>query len=155
MQRWYVAPTEESEIAAIARLEKEIFSDAWSERAVKESWIQNQTILLTLREGEETRVIGYAILYYVLDEAEIARIAVRSETRRCGAGTYLFSEILRICREKQITKILLDVRQSNQAAIAFYRRQGFAEDGIRKCFYEHPKEDAVLMSMDTDCQIMH
>ena len=37
MQRWYVAPTEESEIAAIARLEKEIFSDAWSERAVKES----------------------------------------------------------------------------------------------------------------------
>ena len=59
MQRWYVAPTEESEIAAIARLEKEIFSDAWSERAVKESWIQNQTILLTLREGEEKHIIGY------------------------------------------------------------------------------------------------
>ena len=44
-------------------------------------------------------------------------------------GTHLFSEILRICREKQITKILLDVRQSNQAAIAFDRRQGFVEDG--------------------------
>lgn len=155
IQKWYAEYTKENEIREIAQLEKEIFSDAWSEQAIQESWMQRQTILLTLHEWSGERVMGYAILYYVLDEAEIARIAVRSDARRHGAGSCLFSEILKVCREKQIAKILLDVRQSNEAAIAFYRRQGFAEDGIRRCFYEYPKEDAILMSMETDCQIMH
>lgn len=145
--------TQEEDIADIAKQEAETFSDAWSEQAVRESWMQRQTILLSIKASE--RLIGYAILYYVLDEAEIARIAVRTDVRRSGAGTELFRKIMDICAEKKIARILLDVRRSNESAIAFYRKQGFVEDGIRRNFYTAPQEDAILMSMETGCQIMH
>jgi ribosomal-protein-alanine N-acetyltransferase len=50
------------------------------------------------------------------------------------------------CEEKGITRLMLDVRESNESARAFYKSLGFEEDGIRKNFYEMPKENAVLMS---------
>ena len=50
------------------------------------------------------------------------------------------------CEEKGIVNLMLDVRESNEAAIAFYKGCGFVEDGIRKDFYTDPKEDAILMS---------
>ena len=53
------------------------------------------------------------------------------------------------CERDGITKIMLDVRESNSVAIRFYRRHGFAEDGIRKKYYENPTENAILMSLET------
>ena len=97
---------------------------------------------------KEGALIGYVIFYYVLDEGEIARIAVSPFHRRQGVAEEIFYGLLRFCAEKEIERILLDVRKSNDAAIAFYRKSGFSEDGIRKKFYDNPKEDAILMSMD-------
>ena len=94
------------------------------------------------------KVVGYCIMYYVLDEGEIARIAVDDTCKRQGVGRAILNQVECICKEKAITKILLDVRESNETARAFYRDYGFVEDGIRKNFYEMPKEHAVLMSKD-------
>ena len=58
----------------------------------------------------------------------------------------MFAGLLDFCAEKEIERILLDVRISNEPAIAFYRKSGFADDGIRKNFYDNPKEHALLMS---------
>lgn len=138
----------ESHIADVARLEADIFPDAWSEAAVRETFCQNQAVILGAWEGET--LVGYLIFYYVLDEGEIARIAVDASCRRQGAAGCLFSELVKWCAEKQIRKIMLDVRESNAAAIAFYRKCGFTGDGIRKRYYTDPVEDAVLMSMETD-----
>ena len=88
------------------------------------------------------------IFYYVLDEGEIARIAVSPQHRRKGIGDRLFTGVLKECEKKVITRILLDVRVSNEPAIAFYKKCGFNEDGIRKGFYEQPKENALLMSKE-------
>ena len=64
-----------------------------------------------------------------------------------GLGKGLLDYTCKCCREKQIEWLLLDVRESNEGAIAFYKNYGFQTDGIRKHFYEMPREDAVLMSM--------
>ena len=135
----------ENDIEAIAYLESEIFSDAWSEKSIKETYEnQNACILGAYKEGV---LAGYVIFYYVLDEGEIARIAVSPQYRRQGVADQIFAGLLDFCAEKSIERILLDVRISNEPAIAFYRKSGFAEDGIRKKFYENPKEDALLMSV--------
>ena len=135
----------ENDIETIAYLESEIFSDAWSEKSIKETY-ENQ-IACILGAYKECALAGYVIFYFVLDEGEIARIAVSPQYRRQGVADQIFAGLLDFCAEKSIERILLDVRTSNEPAIAFYRKSGFAEDGIRKNFYENPKEDALLMSV--------
>lgn len=132
------------DIPAVASLEKEIFPDPWSEQALTESFEQKHTLLLVAYEDH--LLIGYLILYYALEDGEIARIAVIPEKRRRGVGARLLLELENLCELNGITKLLLDVRESNTGAISFYKDYGFTEDGIRRKFYADPSEDAVLMS---------
>lgn len=136
----------EEDIVNVARLESDIFSDAWSEQAVRETFSQNQAVILGAW-AEET-LVGYLIFYYVLDEGEIARVAVDESCRRQGAAGKIMEELRNFCKEKQIIKIMLDVRESNMTARAFYEKCGFTVDGVRKNFYEAPVENAVLMSLE-------
>lgn len=132
------------DVAEVAALEKEIFSDGWSENAIKETLEQKQTILLVAFEGK--KLIGYVFLYFVLEEGEIARIAVSPDYRRKGVGERMLLELEKLCEDKGIHKFLLDVRESNTGAYAFYEDYGFVKDGIRRNFYANPTEDAILMS---------
>ena len=63
-------------------------------------------------------------------------------------GARLLLELEDLCELGGISRLLLDVRESNAPAIAFYKDYGFAEDGIRRRFYADPEEDAVLMSRE-------
>ena len=135
----------EEDIKYIAELEAKTFSDAWTEQSVRDTFEQKQAFITVAEDAG--KLIGYCIIYYVMDEAEIARIATRDAVRRKGVGKGLLNYTCSCCREKQIERLLLDVRESNEGAIAFYQNYGFQTDGMRKNFYEMPKEDAVLMSM--------
>jgi ribosomal-protein-alanine N-acetyltransferase len=95
------------------------------------------------REG---KLLGYLLLYCAADEAEIVRIAVKEEVRRQGISQVMMDAMLDWCRTNRISKLMLDVRCSNEQAIALYRKNGFVEDGTRKNFYKQPDEDALLMS---------
>lgn len=134
----------ENDIEAIASLETEIFPDPWSAKSIKETYDQKHALILGAYQ--DGKLIGYVIFYYILDEGEIARIAVSPSHRRQGVADQIFARLLEFCTQKDIERILLDVRVSNETAIAFYKKSGFAEDGIRKNFYDNPKEHALLMS---------
>lgn len=136
----------ESDIDAVAGLEKEIFPDAWTSKSIYETFCQNQAFITVAETDGE--IIAYCIIYYVMDEGEIARIAVDAKRRRGGTGRQLLDYTCALCREKGVSRLLLDVRESNLSARKFYQNYGFAEDGIRKNFYQMPKEHAVLMSKD-------
>lgn len=136
----------QEDIPHVAELERQTFTDAWSENALSETLAQKQTILLTA--FEDKKLIGYVILYYVLEEGEIARIAVSKGHRRQGVGARLLLELESLCRDNGISKLLLDVRESNVSAYSFYEEHGFVKDGIRKNFYSEPKEHAILMSCE-------
>ena len=136
----------EEDLADVARLEKEIFSDPWSENAIRESMEQSQTLLLSpLEDGV---LVGYLIVYYVLEDGEIARIAVESDFRRNGVASRLLKELAFICADNGVNKLLLDVRESNESAKAFYKKKGFVLDGVRKNYYTNPTENAILMSLE-------
>lgn len=134
----------ENDIEAVASMEAAVFPDPWSAKSIKDTY--EQTTACILGAYQEGTLIGYVIFYYVLDEGEIARIAVSPSHRRQGVADQIFAGLLGFCAEKEIERILLDVRISNEPAIAFYRKSGFADDGIRKNFYDNPKEHALLMS---------
>lgn len=135
---------EETDVSGIAELERNIFSDAWTNKSIAETIKQPQAFITVAEENGE--IAGYCIIYYVLDEGEIARIAVNERWRRRGVGRRLLDYTCECCREKHVERLLLDVRESNESARAFYKNYGFEEDGIRKNFYAEPREHAVLMS---------
>lgn len=136
----------ENDAADIAAMERDIFPDPWTKRGITETLQGKNTVLLGA--WKNGILAGYVILYYVLDEGEIARIAVESSCRRQGAAGCLFGRLKDICGDRGIKRLMLEVRQSNTAAISFYKRYGFTEDGIRKAYYTNPCEDAILMSRD-------
>ena len=81
---------QERDLAALAALEKSIFPDAWTSKGITETLRQDHTMALGI--WKEGFFAGYVILYYVLDEGEIARIAVDPSCRRQGAAGRLFCQ---------------------------------------------------------------
>ena len=141
-----VRETVMEDAAAIAEMEHQIFSDAWSEKSVLDTMNQKNAVCLTAEKAG--RIIGYVLAYTAADEAEIARIAVAEEFRRQGTARAILRELENVCSSKGVKKLLLDVRESNREARAFYTDMGFQEDGIRRRFYENPQEDGILMSRE-------
>ena len=141
-----VRETVMEDAAAISEMEHQIFSDAWSEKSVLDTMNQKNAVCLTAEKAG--RIIGYVLSYTAADEAEIARIAVAEEFRRQGTARAILRELENVCSSKGVKKLLLDVRESNREARAFYTDMGFQEDGIRRRFYENPQEDGILMSRE-------
>lgn len=136
---------DQSSIKRVAELEREIFPDAWSEKEIESTIRQKHAFCAVAKDEDE--IMGYFLCYFVLDEWEIARIAVSQDARRKGIGQKLFDYMLNVCEKKGMERILLDVRKSNLPAIHFYEKNGFVTDGIRKNFYGGSRpEDAILMS---------
>lgn len=94
---------------------------------------------------ENNRIIGYIGMYLAMDEGEITNVAVAPVERCHGVGGMLLTELLKIAENKGVARIVLEVRASNDSAIRLYERNGFVQCGMRKGFYEFPKEDAYVM----------
>ena len=115
--------------AAVAEMEHQSFSDAWSEKAVLET-LRQPTALCLVAEKAGRRV-GYLLAYQAADEIEIARVAVVEEVKRQGVGTALMKKLQEEGTQRKAGKILLDVREKNYTAQAFYEKTGFKKDPAR------------------------
>jgi ribosomal-protein-alanine N-acetyltransferase len=90
------------------------------------------------------RTLGFLIAREINPEWELENIVVAPATRRKGLATRLLTALLDRARETNSERVFLEVRESNQAAGAFYARLGFEQSGRRKLYYANPPEDAVL-----------
>lgn len=132
--------------AAAAEIEYQSFPDPWSQNGILDTVSNPSTVCLLAEKAGNA--VGYLFAYAAGDEAEIARIAVAGEQKRQGVGKSLIRTLEEIGKKKQIRRLLLDVRESNREARAFYEKMAFQEDGVRRGFYQDPPEDAVLMSRE-------
>ncbi len=96
---------------------------------------------------EQDEVVGYAGLHCILDEGYIANVAVDPRYRRQGVAGELLGAFLRF-GQANLAFLTLEVRASNEAAIALYRKYGFQEVGRRKQYYDAPREDAIIMTLE-------
>lgn len=148
--RCRITPMTLSHLPQVAALEKRCFpNDPWSE-GVFRSALDNPDTAVLLAEGEDGTLLGYAVLYTVLDEGNLDNIAVARSSRRQGVADALLSALAGLCRERGIVRLMLEVRASNVPALSLYRKYGFAEVGRRKNYYEHPREDAILMTWELE-----
>ena len=131
-------------IPALAELEKQCFPQPWSEKALSDELNNPSAVFrVALIDGE---VAGYVGMLHVLDEGDICNVAVFDSFRRQGVATALIQDLLDYAAEKKLSFITLEVRESNVGAQKFYETMGFVNIGIRKNFYDDPKEHAVLMN---------
>ncbi len=134
----------EEHISALAQLEKECFADPWSEKALAEELTNPNAVFRVALIDEE--VAGYVGMLHVLDEGDICNVAVFDKFRRRGVATALIQHLVDYAVENQLSFITLEVRESNMGAQKFYETMGFETIGIRKNFYDNPKEHAILMN---------
>ena len=130
----------ESHVSAVAELEKQNFSEPWPEIAVR-SELTNK-LALWLVAVEDGVVAGYVGSQTVLQEADMMNIAVADTHRRRGIARMLVEELIRQLDAYQLT---LEVRASNAPAIALYEKLGFTQVGLRKNYYQKPKENALIL----------
>lgn len=133
------------DIEAIYDIELESFSVPWSLESITKE-LENEVAYYVVAE-EEGQVLGYAGLWDVVGEGQITNIAVRPSGRRKGVGKKLVEGLITYGKEKGLEVLILEVRESNEAAIKLYSGVGFKDIGKRKNYYTKPTEDAILMAL--------
>ena len=129
----------------VARLEQICFSQPWTKAQLCEE-INNPLARVFVAVDDAGQVLGYGGLHYVLDEADVTNIAVFPEARRQGVARLILNAMDAFCVANNMAFLTLEVRASNEAAIALYRGSGFQQVGLRKRFYSRPTEDALLLT---------
>ena len=129
--------------ARVAELERQIFSLPWSEEGFRSAVLMPQNVFLVAEDAGE--ICGYLGMYTSIDEGEITNVGVAPECRNQGIGRKLVQAALSMARQQGLAQVVLEVRVSNASAIHLYESCGFVNVGVRKGFYEQPKEDAYIM----------
>lgn len=135
------------DLPQVAAIEQSLFGDPWSEKAFSETLDQEEAdFIVVVNEQEE--VIGYCGTYRALDEAEIVNVAIKREYQNRGYGAEMVQALIDEEKKNGAVFFFLEVRESNLSAQCCYKKLGFKTIGIRKDFYESPKENALVMQME-------
>lgn len=141
-----IRPMEKRDVEGVEEVEKECFSVPWTKEGI-ESELSNDTARFFVAE-QTGEVAGYLGMHIVLDECYIANIGVKEKFRRKGIANQLLEFGEAKAKEENCAFISLEVRVSNEKAIALYSKRGYNEIGIRKNFYSEPTENALIMTKD-------
>ncbi len=118
---------------------------AWSKDALTETFEGDPAHLLVGWQKEE--IAGFIAGRRVVGEGEILNLAVKPQYRRQGVGRALMKALLEAFAREAVDQVFLEVRQSNEGAIAFYRGLGFREVGRREGYYQEPEEAALVFAL--------
>ncbi|MGI6176444.1 MAG: ribosomal protein S18-alanine N-acetyltransferase [Christensenellales bacterium] len=136
----------ENDLERIMDIERQSFALPWSMESMRNELKNNiARYIVAVHDG---RVIGYGGMWLIIDEAYITNIAVDQNARRMHVGERLMRLLMQIALQERITRMTLEVRVSNRAAIAMYDKLGFTCFGTRKRYYSDNQEDAHIMWND-------
>ena len=139
-----IKTAERADVPSIARLEKLCFPEAWSEDMILSAMECGTFYVAAYDNGQ---CIGYAGANVVLDEGQVANIAVYPEYRGKGIGRALTKAMAERCFNSGCATVTLEVRHTNTTAISLYESLGFRAVGRRKDYYRDPKADGILMTL--------
>jgi ribosomal-protein-alanine N-acetyltransferase len=139
-----VGPVQPGDLAAISAIEREAFSDPWSEASLREA-TEHPAVYFACARRDDERVAGYVVAWFVADEGEIANLAVAPSAWGQGIGRALLDAALQEAEQRDIAAVYLEVRDSNERARRLYRSRGFEEVGRRRGYYRKPAEDAIVL----------
>lgn len=140
-------PMTADDVFLVAEIERKCFTDAWSVAMFVDILHEDNQLFYIIED--DGKIIAYAGMLLVLDEAQILNVAVDDEYRRRNIGQKLMKLLFAKGRSLGMTRFTLEVRESNLPAICLYKKLGFYEVGKRPNYYTKPSEAAILM--DYDC----
>ena len=141
----FIRPIRREDIAQIAEIEKLCFAMPWSEESIRKDVTENVVACWLVMDDGEGRVLAYAAMWFVLDEAHVCNVAVHPDFRGRGYGKAIFGALVETAKKNSMSLMELEVRRSNTVAQNLYHSFGFIDVGYRKRYYEDNKEDALLM----------
>ncbi len=133
-------------VADIERLEKLCFSVPWTNEQIRSQLGGDSHVFIAARSTDGT-ILGYVGLMYVLDEGYVSNVAVDPDCRHMGIADALICEIVSRAKALELSFVTLEVRESNAPARRLYEKHGFENVGLRKNYYDFPKENAILMTL--------
>jgi ribosomal-protein-alanine N-acetyltransferase len=137
-------PATRADLAAIARIESQSFSDPWPASA-----FQGYLGGCFLVAESPTGLLGYLVARVSADEGEILDVAVDPGARGRGVGRCLLASALADLEQRGVRHVYLEVRESNAVALRLYASMRFAPVGRRRGYYRQPAEDALILARET------
>jgi [ribosomal protein S18]-alanine N-acetyltransferase len=137
------------DIPQVHEIERLSFATPWPAHAFEQELRGNRLaryVVARTFDGEHELVIGFAGVWLMVDEAHITTFGVHPDWRRQGVGRALMLRLLDLSMELRAARMTLEVRVSNEAAQALYRRFGFTVTGTRARYYTDDGEDAFVMT---------
>lgn len=136
----------EDDIPEVARMEKTVFADPWSEKVYRETFKITGVAYIVAEKitGSNKQLVGAAGVRNIVGTGEITNVMVLAAYRGRGIAGRMLKALLEKGRDLGADDFTLEVRVSNEAAIKLYESLGFASEGIRPGFYSNPKEDAAI-----------
>ncbi len=131
------------DLDSILEIENSSFSMPWSRKAF-EGELLNEFALYRCLELDN-KIVAYVGLWQVFNEGHITNVAVLPSYRGLGLSKILLTNLFEICADRGITRLTLEVRESNSVAIKLYESLGFYASGIRPNYYSKPVEAAIIM----------
>lgn len=133
------------DIDEVSALEQASFADPWPRSAFEEIVDKPDADYYLAEDVETGHVVGGCVVFRIVDEGDITNVAVDEAYRGRGIATELVAYAIGCNEALGIGDFTLEVRVSNAPAIRVYEKCGFESAGIRPGFYDHPKEDGLIM----------
>lgn len=132
------------DVPAVVAIERASYSVPWSENTFR-GLLRRRDVELVVAAAVDGTVVGYAVLWCVLDQAELGNVAVAAQWRGRGVGERLVADMMRRAVQRRVNEVFLEVRPSNTGARRLYERLGFSMVGRRRNYYQQPVEDALVL----------
>jgi len=135
-----------SDLSAIETIEQKAYPTPWSRSMFASELAKPTSICLGAFEGQD--LVGYVINSRYVDAWHVMNVAVDPDHQRRGIATALLERLFEVTRDDERRGYTLEVRVSNEDAIALYEKLGFEARGIRRGYYTDNREDALIMWRD-------
>lgn len=134
-----------ADLDAVLAVDEACFTRPWTRAMYENEFLAHESSRLYVLRTPEWRVAGYCAAWFILDEIHVNNLAVRPECRRRGYASALIRHVLQAGAAQGAHRATLEVRRSNDAARQLYARFGFEVAGVRRDYYSHPTEDALIL----------
>lgn len=142
-----IGPMLLDDLDGVLAVEAQSFLTPWSRQAFVGELTENPYAYYRVARSEGV-VIGYGGAWFFLGEAHVTNVAVAPSWRGKGVGRALMEALMAAAQLAGAQRMTLEVRASNEVALAMYKSLGFTEAGVRKGYYTDYKEDAIIMWKD-------
>lgn len=132
-----------SHVEGVFEVSKLSLKETWNKESIEKELSNKLAKYLVALDGDN--VVGFVGMWIVFDEGDITNISVHPNYRKQGIGNLLMNNLISLCKENKINSLTLEVRESNIKAQNLYKKHEFKEEGLRKNFYDNPKENAIIM----------